>query len=764
MKKFTICILFLTISLISLIAQTGTIKGIVSDKETNQPLFSANLIINHTSYYGITNKSGEFLIEGIPQGKYYLTISFVGYQTLVKEINVEQNETIILDAKLSSTPIHLGEVLVTSTKKGNIVREISLHIEVVTKSKLEEIPSTTISDALTNKPGVNLSRDGIWATHVNIRGLSKQNVVTLIDGNRIETATNIAAGMSLIDLDDVERIEVIKGGVSSLYGTGATGGVVNIQSFTPAYSDALNISGALSSSYNSVNEGAKVNLSLSASQSNWFAKFNGTLRNAADTETPEGTLENSQFKDNNISAAIGFRPFVNHQLKINYQRFSAKDVGIPGGDPFPATAKATYPTELREMYSVEYQLQNLFPSLMTLSAKYFHQLIERRVEIIPNPNAITNTGADHNIDGFQFQTDWYISNTNRLIAGIDYWQREYDGSRTRYIKPQNRYIIDSPVPNSTYKSLGIFAQDEFILFNNRLNLTLGGRYDFINVSNEETNNPNYIIVDGNRNDNPPIIPEASYLKNEDDDKSWSANIGLLFKATKNIDFTLNLARAFRSPTLEERYQYIDLGGTVYLGNPNLEPEKSYSIDFGVRYWSDLVSVKANVFYNTFNDLVADQYDLSDSLYRTQNIGAAELYGFELSTEVNPYKKVAMYANTSYVRGKDTGNDTDLAEIPPLNGVIGIKTPVSNLFNIDVNLRYSAKQNKVALEEKITAGYGVLNLFVNSFPINLGSVDLQIFAGIENVFDKAYRNHLSTYRGLVALEPGRNIFAKIKLSW
>ncbi|HET56629.1 MAG TPA: TonB-dependent receptor [Ignavibacteria bacterium] len=764
MKKLITLFLVMMFSMISLIAQTGTIKGTVSDKETNQPLVGANLFISHTSYYGTTNKSGEFIIEGIPQGRYNLTISFVGYQTLVKEINVEQNETIVLDAKLSSTPIHLGEVLVTSTKKGNIVREISLPIEVVTKSKLEEIPSTTISDALTNEPGVNLSRDGIWATHVNIRGLSKQNVVTLIDGNRIETATNIAAGMSLIDLDDVERIEVIKSGVSSLYGTGATGGVVNIKSFTPAYSDAFNFSGSLNSSYNSVNEGSKGNISLFASQSNWFAKFSGTMRNAANTQTPEGILENSQFKDNNVSAAVGYRPFVNHEVKINYQRFSAKDVGIPGGDPFPVTAKATYPTELREMYSAEYQIQNLFPSLMTLSMKYFHQLIERRVEIIPNPNAITNTGADHIIDGFQFQTDWYLSNNNRLIAGVDYWQREYDGSRTRHIIPQKRFIIDSPVPNSTYKSLGIFAQDEFILFNNRLNLTLGGRYDFINVSNEETNNPNYIIVDGNRNDNPPIIPEASYPKNEDDDKSWSANIGLLYKTTKNIDFTLNLARAFRSPTLEERYQYIDLGGVIYLGNPNLEPEKSYSLDLGIRYWSDIASIKGNVFYNTFTDLVADQYDINDSLYRTQNIGEAELYGFELSAEVNPYKKIAMYANTSYVRGKDIGNSTDLAEIPPLNGVIGIKSPISNLFNIDVNLRYSAEQNKVALGEKTSAGYGVVNLYANSFPINIGIIDIQLFAGIENIFDKAYRNHLSTFRGLVALEPGRNIFAKINVSW
>jgi hemoglobin/transferrin/lactoferrin receptor protein len=488
------------------------------------------------------------------------------------------------------------------------------------------------------------------------------------------------------------------------------------------------------------------------------------MRYADDTETPEGTLENSQFKDNNISASVGVRPFVNHELKVDYQRFSATDVGIPGGNPFPATAKATYPTELREMYSAKYEVKNLLPSLMNVSAKYFHQLIERRVEIIPNANAVTNTGADHIIDGFQFQTDWYLSSTNRLIAGVDYWQREYEGSRTRTIIPQNKIIVDSPVPNSTYKSLGIFAQDEILLMQDRLNITVGGRYDFINVSNEATSNPNYIIVNGNRNDNPPVIPEASYAATEDDDKSWSANIGLLYKVLKDVDLSLNLARAFRSPTLEERYQYIDLGGTVYLGNPNLEPEKSYSIDFGVRYWGELFSLKANAFYNTFDDLVADQYDQTDSLFRSQNIGEAELYGFELSAEVNPYRDLVTYFTAAYVRGKDTGKDENLSEIPPLNGYIGIKSPVSDLFNFDLNAKYATEQNDVALGEPTTPGYVTMNFYLNSFPIKLGLVDLQLFAGVENILDKAYRNHLSTYRGLIALEPGRNIFAKIKLSW
>ncbi|MCK7522972.1 MAG: TonB-dependent receptor plug domain-containing protein [Ignavibacteriales bacterium] len=120
----------------------------------------------------------------------------------------------------------------------------------------------------------------MWGTDINIRGLSRQNVVTLVDGNRVETAANHAAGLSLIDMFDIQRIEVIKGGVSSLYGTGATGGVVNVMTKSPSYTDDLYLSGTLSSGYNSVNEGGIGNLSLTAASNKAFVKVSGSLRSA----------------------------------------------------------------------------------------------------------------------------------------------------------------------------------------------------------------------------------------------------------------------------------------------------------------------------------------------------------------------------------------------------------------------------------------------------------------------------------------------------
>ncbi len=170
---------------------------------------------------------------------------------------------------------------------------------------------------------------------------------------------------------DVERIEAIKGASSSLYGSGAMGGVVNTISKDGDYSDGVNFSGSIISAYSSVNKGGKGRLSFNVGNSNWFAKISGTKRAADNTKTPEGTLENSQFRDNNISAAIGFIPFNDHELKISYQRFYAEDVGIPGGAPFPSTAKASSLKRNVKCSTLSIMLKTSFPAMTHSSTKYF---------------------------------------------------------------------------------------------------------------------------------------------------------------------------------------------------------------------------------------------------------------------------------------------------------------------------------------------------------------------------------------------------------
>ncbi|MBU0475344.1 MAG: TonB-dependent receptor [Bacteroidetes bacterium] len=759
--KFIIFILFAYANIV--FAQFGKLSGTVVN-ENNQILVGANISVNEIYLKTTSNLSGNFIFSKIPTGKYTLTVSHIGYKPKIDSIFIKNEKTINLKIALSVSQIYTGEVKVISTKSEKLERDISLPMEVIGSKVLEAGSYISISDALKNEPGLAIARDGVWGTHVSIRGLSRNNIVTLVDGNRVETSNNLAAGLSMIDVNDIERIEVIKGGASSLYGTGATGGVINIQTKGGIYNDSFKLNGSFLSGFNSVNNGSLGNISVNAGASNWFAKLSGSIRNAENTETPEGTLENSQFHDNNISVLFGFIPFENNELQVSYQNFKATDVGIPGGKTFPVTATASYPIEERKMFSAEYKINNLSEVLANTSVKYFHQTLKREVLLIPSATVKMTPGADHIIDGIQLQTNWLFGKKHWVVSGIDAWQREYNGHREKTISNLNKIIGDIPIPNSKFQSVGIFAQDEIRLIDNKLSLTVGGRFDQIHITSDDARNPNYIIVNGVRNDSPPSNPQASFKASNTYNHSWSANIGMLYNLMTNIDLTLNLARTFRSPNLEERFQYIDLGGNIYLGNPDLNPEQGYFFDAGIRIWNSNFTLKGNVFYNSFYNLVIDKEVISDSLFIKNNVGEARLYGFDFSLEYNFYKEMVLYSSIAYVRGEDTGNDLDLPEIAPLNGRLGFRTKLTDLFNLNFTASVFAEQDKIAQGEEKTPGYATFDCSFNTTKINLSLANLELFAGIENITDVAYRNHLATNRGLIRWEPGRNLFIKAKLSW
>ncbi len=752
--------LFLLILAMPLTAQT-VLNGIVKSKQTGKAIPNVNIIVEPLKVGTVTDKDGKFEFYNLPSGKFKFLFSHVGYKAYELEVDVEKEKSLVVF--LSETPVILDEVTVTSSRTKHLLSEVPLPVDVVTTKSVESIPYFSPSDAMDKLPGVNIMRDGIWGTAVSVRGVSKQNLVYLIDGDRIETATNHAGGLSLIDMYDVQQIEIIKGGISSLYGSGATGGVINIKTKAPDFTSRFSLSGSSSSGYNSVNKNTSANVTVYASDKNWYSKISGSIRNADDAKTASGTVLNSRFKDKSISAMLGvaFSDYIKSEIK--YQNFTAKDVGIPGGLPFPANASVKYKLAKRELFEGKFNFSNLSKKLSNISLKLYRQIIQREVELIPNPNVVVTPGATHTTNGLLLQSNIIFNANNLFIAGLDLWQRKYDGHREKEIKPLNKIIADKPVATSTFGNLGIFAQDEMSLLNKKLNLTFGGRYDFINIKSEETNNPQYIIDNGVKIV-PPSNPDASFDAVTETNKSFSGSIGILYHFTRNIDFTLNSAYTFRSPSLEERFQFIDLGAVVYLGNPALKPETGMFFDAGLRLNINKFRIKGNFFLNNFNDLVIDDVLIPDSLYKKQNVGKARLYGFDAKIEYNIFGKSVLYSNLAYVVGKDLNNNTYLPQIPPLNGTAGIRWNYDDFFTTDFSIEFAADQNNVAPNEKQTPGYAVFNLSINFEPVELGFVKIATDLGVQNLFNRSYRNHLTSYRGIYFEEPGRNIFVKVRILW
>ncbi len=138
--------------------------------------------------------------------------------------------------------------------------------------------------------------------------------------------------------------------------------------------------------------------------------------------------------------------------------------------------------------------------------------------------------------------------------------------------------------------------------------------------------------------------------------------------------------------------------------------------------------------------------------------------FDFGMEFNLIDKFILYASASFVRGEDTENKMDLPQIPPFNGRVSLKTSILKYVSCEIASTFFASQNKIALGERTTPGYVLFDIYLSSMVIDFDLINLKFFAGVENIFNKDYRNHLSTNRGLILSEPGRNFFIRTNFTF
>ena len=801
MKKIKLLLLMVTLFAVAASGQNMSISGKVSDIGTGEGLAYVYVQVRNTLTYeffsGLTDKDGAFVLKNLATGIYQLSVSCLGYYTSAQEVHVGESNPAPVIIELKAALIPLGEVQVSSLRYDKLEKDVSMPVAVVPRENFPRQSAITLSDVLSREPGISLYRDGGWGTSVNIRGLGENRMVSLVDGNRIETASDLAAGLSMFDVNEIERVEIIKGAASSIFGTGALGGVVNILTQKGQYYDRSTIHGSATGIYQGVNGLLGTHVAVESGSKAWKVRLSGGYRTAGNYKTPDGVQPNSQFTDQNLNATIGIKPLANHELEINGQHFQAFDVGIPGGAPFGPLATATYPEEKRQLISGKYTIKNLFPAMDEIILRVYHQYIFRDVEMLPNTPAslIGNTRitaekvlprGEHNTSGLVLESKWKTGENSRLVGGIDLWQRKLVTSRDKYLKQEvlnsfqqvlntlNIIRSEKPNPDSRFGSGGIFVQHESSFLKNKLELTVGARIDRIRVANDQGLDPFALMVNGVIKDPVPnqrIVFAADTIGAW----SWSANAGALYHLFKNMDITANVGRSFRSPSLEERFKYIDLGSKVRLGDPGLKPEKGLFGDIGLRIWKDQLQVQANGFINYLNDMIVEtpgvfiytlntgtDAGLTDTLPAlvNANVSRALLTGFDASINVQPFKNAVVFAKTAYVRGLNLQENDDLPLIPPFTAGAGLRYQVPGVFTLEWTTNWYAAQKKIAIGETATESYFVSDFSLYSAAREFGITSFQLFAGVDNVFNKSYRNHLATNRGIILTEPGRNVFVKV----
>ncbi len=674
-----------------------------------------------------------------------------------------------------SIPIQqIQEVNIYSYHKNSEIALLTLPVISITKNELELPSFFTPADALQKRAGISLTRDGIWATSVNIRGLSREHILILADGERIQTATDISAALSTIDLNSLERIDVIKGAASVLYGTGAMGGVVNFITERPSYTSGFEVHGRAGTGFNTVNNLWTSHAGIQVSDNNWYLAANGSYRTADDTKTPGGKLENSQFEDWAFGVQGGMTYDDSQEFLINYQHYEADNVGIPGGSAFQQDARVRYRSVKRNLLSGDYIFYEPTSVLNELRINAYTQNISRQVENYLEARELTILPSSENVtSGAKILTDWdLLSSYRSLIIGAEGWHRKAETTRHRITQVEpGKYIVrgEQPVPDSKMLDLGVFAQYSWKIHPRRLTLDAGLRFDYVRTKNEIAYDPVFTSVIENNKEtiDEDITRNVLFEAGTADEFSYAAHIELIYTPTPDNKIVLSLSNSYRVASLEERFKYIDQGGILQIGNPGLNPEKGIMGNFSYHFSGDKFILKTDVFANYLFNLITPglgNYEGVTAWINT-NIDNALFLEAEIEAKYQITPGFRISANAGYTHGRDVKNDAYLPQIPPLKGLIDLDYSFRKLFKASVSANWAAKQWEVALEENETEGYIVFNAALQSGKINLNAVYFQIFAGIDNIFNTSYYNHLRTTRtSYVQEEPGRNIYAKLQINW
>ncbi len=637
------------------------------------------------------------------------------------------------------------EIIISADGYGKPLTSTTGGIGILTSDSIMKTGPVSVSDALQGVTGVYKSSDSGWGSEISIRGTGRDKVIMLIDGSRMNTSTDIGAQFGTLNPASVMRIEILKGPISSLYGSGSIGGVVNIYTRTGEFLEEAGFKSGINVSYEDNTSGRNVYGFTSYNTERFYLFGSGSYRNHDNYSDGDGDeVDNSGFNDAEGVVNMGLKPAPGHTIELRSQYYEGWDIGIPGArDSVPLTAsEAEYKRMRRALGSLDYKLIPGSSVLVDSRLHVYWMYIKREVCIKNSPLKI-EPESDNRTTGAQW-TNTFIWENNRLVAGVDSWLRTISTDRTKTnINTGVLVTDDTPVPDAYYLSSGIFAEDDIKIAD--LTFNFGGRFDGIFTGNEKVYKSEYPV-------STVVIWEEKGVR----DYSWNGHAGVNYQFFKGFSTAILAASGYRAASLEERYKYIALGGGVEKwGDPELKPERSWFFEYSLHYKNSLFKGNASAYLNQLKDLIAEE-QLSSTEYRLRNIDRARIWGYEYDIAIMPADWIEVYNNLSYIRGRDTKDKEDLPSIAPLRVVTGVKVKAPSGISAFTDGTWTSAQKRVPdnMEEseswlRIDAGADV--------KFNTSGFENKIYIVCTNIFDERYYDYLSVSKtGYVFNEPGRTV--------
>lgn len=651
------------------------------------------------------------------------------------------------------------EVTVTATRTKKDTFEIPKPVSVINIRKIQEKAPNNVTELLTDLPGVDVNGVGANQGRPIIRGLRGQRILLLEDGIRMNNSRrqqDFGEIPGLVDISAVERVEVVRGPASVLYGSDAIGGVVNIITRLPQYGlEGSEIHGNIGYRYSSADEQNKAAANVNGHIGRLAFMFGGNYRKAGDYKAPAGTFGQIELtrdatvvdtgvKDHGYNFQLTYNLSKENQISFKYNYYNAENTGFGliepelynPGDP---RIQIRYPFQEVQKYTFKYENRQLkFLLADHISFTGYHRANERELNMnifvpfnIPSlPGAGVKQDSENYTDiktvGFRLELNKGMKN-HVITYGADLFvdnTENTDSNTTQMVgfgPPRPMTDTTPQVPNARYRSLGAFIQDDISLFS-RASLILGVRYQNVNARTKDT----------------PGLEGGPTVDSTDQTVVGAAN--LIYGVTDHLRLVFSVGRGFRSPNLIERF----FNGTTPEGsgfqsrNTELEAETSLNFDIGFKYRRKRVYLETTFFNNVVYDGIRlsrtgnEVFGLPE--YQNVNVDKLRARGIEMLGKLYFKWGLSLMANFTYMKSKDLGNP-ETPYVDTYSSKFNFNARYDHpkkRFWLAYHLRVNGEQKDVLLENNpigdIIPGFTVhslsagITLFKNSaFPQQLGII-------------------------------------------
>ncbi len=719
--------LFVLLSCPPLSAQTSALAGHVIDAETSEPVAWTTVVVEGFDRVRVSDERGYFLFPTLPVGHYILQTLHVGYRDMRFEVRVLDGDTSHVDLTIGQRAFVVDETMVESEHL-RIVSPLEQPEIVFSGRKLRHNLGRTIAETIDYEPGIAQRSMGPASSRPVLRGLGGDRLLILEDGERTGDLSATSSDHAVaIEPMTTERIEVLRGPETMLYGSNALGGVVNVvRNYVPRERPER-MGGTFSWQGENVNSGLSSGLMVQHAIGPFALRIDGSVRAAGDVSTPRGRLHNTDIQTN--STALGtsvVRPwgYIGVAAGTYHSAY-----GIP---PDPVAGHPNGVAIDLERRHVEMRGEWLRGTAWAerisahhVYSRYRHGEFEASGALGMEFGALT-----HNVGVQARLRD--VGEFKNGALGAWYEYRNYAAAGLNFTPDAEEYASAAYLYQEYQR--GAWAANAALRFDARRVEPRQARFSR-RVGQIETRNFSGI----------------------------SSGFSGQYSARKNLVVGATLMRTFRAPSIEELFtEGPHLAAYAYeVGNGSLGDERGLGIELFVDYHPAGGHVHIALFRNGINGYIFPKNTGKRSLRRAdlflyQTVGLrALMYGAELAFEKELGRRWQTLGTLSYVQGRLTNiDDEPMPRLPPLQGRAGLAYKPSDALQLGSGIRVAAAQKRIGPFEEPTNAYIVLDFSGQYYTHWRGHLHT-VAITLENASDAIYRKHLNRVKEILP-EPGRNV--------